>query len=433
MIAVKWWQVAGAGERAAALLEQAERKTAEEHKKIKEISLFNQARVLKAFQLERIADDHFSSNEGYGYNDPGRDKLEALYARVFGGDDAIVRPHFVSGTHAIFVALKGLLKPGDKLVSVTGAPYDTLQRAIVGRRTPPPDPVPAIEREGTLQDWGISFLPLSTEKLFSPRGGFPGDFIKEAQAIFIQRSRGYDPDRRSLRVEEIGHIIERIRRYNRRAAVLVDNCYGEFVEKEEPLEAGADLLAGSLIKNPGGGLAPTGGYIVGRGKLVETAAAALSAPGLGRELGAFIFNKRLYFQGLFAAPHQVAEALRGAVTAASALESAGYEVDPRPGEERGDIVQSVKLASEGELHKFCGAVQKASPVNSHVTPVAGKTAGYSDPIFMAAGTFVQGSSSEFSADAPLRRPYTAYLQGGLSYEHVVLGVASILDAVGESG
>lgn len=418
-----WWKAAGVDENTAEQIKEAENKTDSQHVQIKEIGLFNQAKVLKAFQEEKISDDHFYSNEGYGYNDAGREKLEALFARAFGGEDALVRPHFVSGTHTIFCALRGLLKPGDHLLSVTGAPYDTLQRTISGPAASSP------LAEGTLQDWGIFFHALTLEEMRSPGEKTNSEALQKARVVFIQRSMGYDPGRRSLTTADIRNIVGQIRRFNPSASVLVDNCYGEFVEKEEPLEVGADLLAGSLIKNPGGGLAHTGGYIVGKSELVEAAASALTAPGLGKELGAYITNKRLYFQGLFMAPHLVAEALRGAVTTAAALEDAGYEVIPRPGEARGDIVQGVRLNTEEELQRFCHAVQKASPVNAHVMPVAGKTAGYSDPIFMAAGTFVQGASSEYSADAPLRKPYTFFLQGGLSYEHAILGLASILSSI----
>ena len=252
---------------------------------------------------------------------------------------------------------------------------------------------------------------------------------KPTSTVLIQRSRGYDPFRPSLTIKDIAHMIATIRFYNPEVAILVDNCYGEFVEKEEPLEAGADLIAGSLIKNPGGGLAPTGGYIAGKKKYIKKISNAMTTPGLGKELGAFVYNKRLFYQGIFMAPHLSGEALKGAITLAGVLEKVGYQVDPRPGEKRGDIVQMIRLKKREELYNFCRAVQEFSPVNSHFVPIEGETPGYHDPIFMAAGTFVQGASSEFSADAPLRQPYTLYLQGGLSYQHIILGIASILKTI----
>jgi cystathionine beta-lyase family protein involved in aluminum resistance len=252
---------------------------------------------------------------------------------------------------------------------------------------------------------------------------------KPTKAVLIQRSRGYDPQRPSLTVGEIAEIISKIRSCNSEVIILVDNCYGEFVEKEEPLEAGADILAGSLIKNPGGGLAPTGGYIVGKAEYINRISNAMTAPGLGKELGAFIYNKRLFYQGLFMAPHLVGESLKGAVILAETLEKAGYEVSPGSEEKRGDIVQLIRLKEKEELQLLCRAVQESSPINAHFIPVEGETPGYRDPIFMAGGTFVQGSSSELSADAPLREPYSLYLQGGLSYQHYIIGIASILEAV----
>jgi len=422
---LQWWQLLGIKPEVASIISKAEQLVSFQHRSIEEVSLYNQARVLKAFQDEKVTEEHFSPGEGYGYNDSGREKLESLFARIFKGEEAVVRPQFVSGTHTLFTCLLGLLRPGERLISVTGPPYDTLMTTITGFSAG------SDSREGHLNDWGISFLYLNTEEFihYHNEDHLRRLLQKPTKAVFIQRSRGYSPHRRSLTVSEIRTLVNRIRLFNPGVAVLVDNCYGEFVEKEEPLQAGADLIAGSLIKNPGGGLAPTGGYVVGKKKYIDRVSNMLSAPGLGKELGAFLCSKRPFFQGLFMAPHLSGQALKGAVTMAAALELAGYNVEPGSSEERGDIVQAVRLKSEEELQKVCCAVQNFSPVNSHLVPVAGRTAGYHDLVYMAAGTFVQGASSEFSADAPLREPFNAYLQGGLSYEHVLAGTASVLQVL----
>ena len=397
------------------LILNAEKAVAQEHKGIDEITLFNQAKVLRAFQEERITDDCFANTDGYGYNDLGREKIEALFANIFKGEDALVTPNFVSGTHTLFTGLKGLLRPGDRLLSLTGTPYETLHRCISGNGE---------KGEGTLTDWGISYAQLELgEKLQENRAV---QLIKEpTKVIFIQRSKGYNPYRDSLTIEEISSLIKHVRELNPGAIVFVDNCYGEFVQEKEPLEVGADVVAGSFIKNPGGGLAPTGGYIVGKEKYISKICSAYSAPGLGKELGAFD-NKKLFYQGTFMAPHIVGEALKGAVTTAQAFQSLGYKVKPEAGTKRADIVQAIHLNGESEVQRICHAVQQSSPVNSHLIPEASPTAGYSLPIFMAAGTFVQGSSIEFSADSPLNAPYRVYLQGGLSYQHIKLGLASVL-------
>jgi cystathionine beta-lyase family protein involved in aluminum resistance len=409
------------------------KKVCKQHQKIAAVSLFNQAKVLTAFQTAKISEECFHTSAGYAYNDLGREKLEELFSRVFKGEDALVRPHFVSGTHTIYSCLRGLLRPGERLLSITGLPYDTLTRAIRGKKqqtnaAATRDPLQLRPDEGTLQDFGISFKSIALEDFRDPQNEnvLRAALQKPTKVIFIQRSRGYDPLHPSLTVAEIGELITKVRFFNRDAIVLVDNCYGEFVEKKEPLEAGADLLAGSLIKNPGGGLAPTGGYVIGKKKYIEQIANTLSAPGLAKALGAFT-QKRLYFQGFFMAPHTVAEALKGAVTTAAALETLGYRVEPRFDAPRGDLVQLIFLKSKEELERICRAVQGFSPVDSFFTPVEGNTPGYTVPIYMAAGTFVQGSTSEFSADAPLREPFTVYIQGGLTYQHILLGLAAILE------
>ena len=420
----KWWPIFNIDESIARIISNAEEQVWEQHNKISTNALFNQSKVLEAFQAENITEECFLSNEGYGYNDHGREKLEALFSRVFKGEEAIVRPHFVSGTHTLFACLKGILRPGDRMVSLTGQPYDTLSRAIWGNKKD-------TNNLSSLFGWGIDVVSYKNdlEKDAAKCVQLESVLENPTKVVFIQRSRGYSPERNSLTVGEIGRLVNIIKKYNSKLTIFVDNCYGEFVETLEPLEVGVDLIAGSLIKNPGGGLAPTGGYVVGKRSLVKQVSEAMTAPGLGKELGAFVSGKRLYYQGLFMAPHVVGEALKGAVTIAAALQLMGYRVEPGPADKRGDIVQSVYLKGRDELHAFCRAVQHFSPVNSHVTPEAGKTAGYADPIFMAAGTFVQGASSEFTADAPLRRPYVLYLQGGLTYEHTILGLASILNTI----
>ncbi len=427
MLRDQWWSLLKVDEDIAGMISEAEKQVMEVHRSIAARTLYNQAKVLAAFQAENISEDCFYSNEGYGYHDHGREKLEALFCRIFQGEEAIVRPHFVSGTHTLYACLKGLLKPGDRVISVTGKPYDTLARAVWGEgqegQESGGDP-------SGLRAWGIEFAALDTPEFYSLAPAALHAILESpTRTVFIQRSRGYDAARRSLTIAELQEIIQRVRRCNPRVSIFIDNCYGEFVETKEPLEVGADLIAGSLIKNPGGGLAPTGGYIVGKSELVLQAGEAMTAPGLGKELGAFVSGKRLYYQGLFMAPHLVGEALKGAVTLAAALRQAGYRVDPGPADPRGDLIQTVFLKNEAELQRLCRAVQHFSPINSHLTPQAGKTAGYADPIYMAAGTFVQGASGEFTADAPVRQPYVLYLQGGLSYEHVMLGLASLLRTI----
>ncbi|MGI6307826.1 MAG: aminotransferase class I/II-fold pyridoxal phosphate-dependent enzyme [Dethiobacteria bacterium] len=432
---MEWWQLVSLKPQIAEIIAEAEKKVFKQHQKIASTCLFNQAKVLKAFQELRISDECFHSSEGYAYHDLGREKLEDLFSLVFNGEDALVRPHFVSGTHTIYSCLRGLLRPGERLLSITGLPYDTLTRAIRGGKqragnTSAYASINPRQNEGNLLDFGISFDSIDLEDFRKPKKEevLRSMLQEPTRVVFIQRSRGYDPSHPSLTVQEIGELIQKVRFFNREVIVLVDNCYGEFIEKKEPLEVGADLIAGSLIKNPGGGLAPTGGYVVGRGKYIEQIANTLSAPGLGKELGAFA-HKRLYFQGFFMAPHLAAEALKGVITLAAALETLGYHVEPGFDAQRGDLVQLISLKNRDELEKICRAVQSFSPVDSFVTPVAGNTPGYTVPIYMAAGTFVQGSTSEFSADAPLREPFTVYIQGGLTYQHVILGLAAILESI----
>ncbi|HHX73828.1 MAG TPA: hypothetical protein GX699_02850 [Firmicutes bacterium] len=380
---------------------------------IEKTALINQGRVLQAFRELHVDETCFSESTGYGYNDLGREKLDRLYARVFGAEAAIVRPHFVSGTHAIACALYGVLKPGDTLLSLTGRPYDTLQKAL-GLTDRPFGCLADLQIGYREADFTAGWDEASLDRLLTA----------DTAVILLQRSRGYQ-ERRALLSEDIAAIVRAVKARRPEIIVFVDNCYGEFVQELEPCHVGADLIAGSLIKNPGAGLAAGGGYIAGKADLVEKAAWRLTAPGLGAEMGAMGINKRLYYQGLFLAPHQVAQSLKGMVLAAALFAQAGYDVSPKPKEKRGDIVQAIRLGDAEQVKLFCQAVQAASPVDSYVEPQPAPMPGYKDQIIMAAGTFVQGASSEFTADAPLRPPYDVFLQGGLTYEHQKLALAEV--------
>ncbi|WP_026174403.1 methionine gamma-lyase family protein [Effusibacillus pohliae] len=388
-------------------------------RQIESTVLFNQAKVLAAFQEAQVSDYHFASSTGYGYNDSGREIIERVYANVFRAEAALVRPHIASGTHALALALFGVLRPGDELLYITGSPYDTLEE-VIGIR--------GRQGDGSLRDFGVGFdtVPLLDN-------GVDWQEIRrrikpETKMIGIQRSSGY-AWRRSFSIEEIGQMVRFVKEIKPDVVVLVDNCYGEFAETKEPTEAGADLVAGSLIKNPGGGLAHTGGYLVGRAELVHKAACRLTAPGIGAEQGAMLGTNRNILQGFFLAPHIVGEALKGAVYAAAFFERVGLETSPRWNDARTDIIQAVKLGSRERLIAFCQAVQAASPVDSHVKPEPWAMPGYGEPVIMAAGTFVQGSSIELSADGPVREPYIGFMQGGLTYEHVQLAVLTVLQTL----
>lgn len=380
-------------------------------KKIHETELYNQQKVLKAFRAEQVSDSDFNPTTGYGYDDYGRDKLEAVYARIFGTEDALVRSQIMSGTHAISIALSAVLRPGDGLLYITGKPYDTLDDVIgSGEHVP-----------GSLIDFGINYQHLDLKN-----GRVDVDQLDEyvnetTKVIAIQRSKGYD-NRPSIMVEEIEAIIQFIRKKWKELIIFVDNCYGEFVEIKEPSEVGADLIAGSLIKNPGGGIARMGGYIAGRKDLIEMAANRLTAPGIGKEIGASIGMLQEMYQGLFLAPHVVSEALRGAVFTSCYLEKLGYSTTPAFWESRTDLIQSVTFDTSEKMIAFCQAIQKFSPINSHVLPYPAPMPGYQDEVIMAAGTFIQGASLELTADGPIRPPYTAFVQGGLTYSHVKLAV-----------
>ncbi len=372
----------------------------------------NQYKVIAAMQEHRLSDTHFGGTTGYGYDDRGREVLDAVYASIFKAEDALVRHQIVAGTHALAISLFGNLRPGDELLSATGKPYDTLEE-IIGIRG---------EGEGSLKDFGVSYRQVDLHDDGSINLKGVQEAIGEKTAmVLIQRSRGY-AWRPAIKIREIKRLIEVIKEIRKDIIVLVDNCYGEFVETEEPVEAGADLIAGSLIKNPGGGLVPSGGYIAGKERYVRNAAYRLTTPGLGKKVGATLGNSRLMFQGLFLAPHAVAESLKGAVFCSEVMRRLGFETSPQPEQLRSDIIQAIKFNNPESMIAFCQGIQKGSPVDAFVTPEPWDMPGYDSPVIMAAGAFIQGSSIELSADAPLKPPYTAYMQGGLVYEHVKLGV-----------
>ena len=391
---------------------QAQSSLEREFARIDAVAEENATRVLSAFQEHRVAEGYFAGTTGYGYDDPGRDKLDEIYATLFGTEAALVRIQFVNGTHAIAAALFGALKAGDVLVSAVGAPYDTLLGVIgIGQKG-----------HGSLADYGVEYRQV---ELVDDRPDLEGMARAAAdprvKAVLIQRSKGYST-RASLSVDEIGEMCRIIKQANPNAAVIVDNCYGEFVETREPTHVGADLVVGSLIKNPGGGLAPTGGYLAGRRDLVEGAAMRLTVPGIGGECGCTLGQNRLLYQGLFLAPHTVTQALKTAVFAAKVMELLGYETQPRSDQVRHDIIQMIHMREPEALKKFCRGIQLGAPVDSYVTPEPWDMPGYDCQVIMAAGAFIQGASIELSADAPMRPPYTVYLQGGLTFESGKLGV-----------
>ena len=380
----------------------------------------NTRRVMEAFQDCRVSDSCFAGTTGYGYDDLGRDTLDRIYAQVFGTESALVRIGFVNGTHALTAAMFSLAKPGETVLAVTGTPYDTLQSAI-GL---------AGEEFGSLKFYGIGYAQVE----LAADGGPDYEAIRAAasdpaiKGVMIQRSRGY-ADRKALTVDEIGRICETVHQVNPEANIMVDNCYGEFTDVREPSHMGADIIAGSLIKNPGGGLAPTGGYVAGKAELIERAAMRLTTPGIGGECGSTLGNNRLLYQGLFMAPHTVAQALKTAVFCAAMMEELGLESSPSIDEKRSDIIQMVKLRSPEKMKRFCLGIQAGAPVDSYVTPQPAPMPGYDCPIIMAAGAFIQGSSIELSADGPMREPYTVYMQGGLTYESGKLGIMMAVSAM----
>lgn len=383
---------------------------------------YNQMKVIKGMQDNRVSDIHFAATTGYGYNDLGRDTLEDVYASVFHGESALVRPQLISGTHALHVALSGNLRPGDELLSPVGKPYDTLEE-VIGIR----------DSVGSLKEYGVSYRQVDLK----PDGTFDYDNIAKAinektKLVTIQRSKGYDP-RPTLSVRQIGELIAFVKGVKPDVICMVDNCYGEFVETIEPTDVGADMIVGSLIKNPGGGLAPIGGYIVGRTDCVDRASYRLSAPGLGKEVGASLgINQQLY-QGLFLSPTVVAGALKGAIFAANIYERLGFAVVPDGRESRHDIIQAITFGTPEGVIGFCRGIQAAAPVDSYVTPEPWDMPGYDSQVIMAAGAFVQGSSIELSADGPIKPPYAVYFQGGLTWYHAKLGILKSLQELVDTG
>jgi cystathionine beta-lyase family protein involved in aluminum resistance len=390
-------------------------------KSIDKIAEFNQLKVLKAMQDNKVSDIHFAASTGYGYNDLGRETLESVYASVFHGEAALVRPQITCGTHALSTALAGNLRPGDELLSPVGKPYDTLEGVIGITNT-----------RGSLKEYGITYAQVDLQNDGSfDYYGIKNAIQKQTKMVTIQRSKGY-ATRPTLSVLKIGELITFIKNIKPDIICMVDNCYGEFVEIIEPLDVGADLCVGSLIKNPGGGLAPTGGYIVGKEEYVENAAYHLTAPGLGKEVGASLGINQLLFQGLFMAPQVVSGALKGAIYAANIYEKLGFEVFPNATQSRHDIIQAVTLGSPEAVIAFCKGIQAAAPVDSYVTPEPWAMPGYHSKVIMAAGAFIQGSSIELSADAPIEPPYAVYFQGGLTWYHAKFGILMSLQQLVEA-
>ncbi|MDI9215559.1 MULTISPECIES: methionine gamma-lyase family protein [Clostridium] len=386
-----------------------------------EIREYNQLKVLKAFQDERISESHFTNSSGYGYDDIGRDSLDKVYARIFNTESALVRPHFVNGTHAIGCALMGNLRTGDTMVCISGAPYDTLHN-IIG--------ISGKENIGSLREYGVNYKQVDLKD-----GKFDLDKIKETlesdktiKLVHIQRSTGYGW-RNSFLVKELGEVIKFVKNIREDVVVFVDNCYGEFIDVIEPTDVGADLIAGSLIKNIGGGIAPTGGYIAGKKECVEQASFRLTTPGIGGECGSTFGVMRQLYQGLFLAPHIAMEAVKGAVFCSRIMELAGFDVLPKYNEKRSDIIQAIKFGDKEKLIQFCKGIQKGSPIDSFVECEPWAMPGYNDEVIMAAGAFIQGSSIELSADAPIREPYIAYLQGGLTFDHAKIGILISLNNI----
>jgi cystathionine beta-lyase family protein involved in aluminum resistance len=405
------------GEKIAQLVAEVEEQIASVHKEIDERIDYNQYRVLQSFRKHKVSDSHFIPSTGYGYDDTGRDTLELVYADVFGGEAGLVRPQIISGTHAISIALFGILRPNDELLYITGKPYDTLEE-IVGIRG---------SGVGSLKEFNISYnsVPLTHEGRVD-FAAVKNAMTERTKMIGIQRSKGY-ATRPSFTIAEIKEMIDFVKSIKPDVVVFVDNCYGEFVEEYEPCHVGADLIAGSLIKNPGGGLAKTGGYIVGKKEYVEACSYRMTSPGIGAEAGASLYSLQEMYQGFFLAPHVVGQALKGAVFTSAMLEKLGMNTHPKWDAKRTDLIQSVQFDDPEQMIAFCQAIQYASPVNAHFTPYPNYMPGYEDDVIMAAGTFIQGASIELTADGPIRPPYVAYVQGGLTYSHVKIAICTALD------
>ena len=400
-------------------VQDAESRCRDSFAKLEQIALENQNKVLDAFRNNNVGQRHFAQTNGYGYDDIGRDTLCRVFAEVFGAESAIVSPLIVSGTHALTIALYGLLRPDDEMLAVSGAPYDTLKEVILG------------EGNGSLKDFGVSYRQVDLVN-----GAFDYDAIRNAindktKLVFVGRSRGYEW-RDALDVREIGKMAKFVKDIKSDVIVMCDNCYGEFVDKIEPTQVGADIAVGSLIKNIGGGIAPSGGYVVGKKQYVDQVAYRLTSPSIGMEVGSYAYGYREFYQGLFLAPHVTMQAIKGSILFGEVFDSVGYKTMPRPGSDCKDIIRSIMFDTEEELIAFCRAVQKASPVDSNVTPFPWDMPGYEHQVIMAAGTFVAGASIELSADSPIKKPYIAYLQGGLTYEHVKIAAMYCLQSVLEN-
>lgn len=416
------YQSLGVSEEALRFAKPVEKGLGERFAKIDKTAEYNQLKVIRAMQQNKVKSECFSYVSGYGYDDYGRDTLEAVYADVFHTQDALVRPQLACGTHALSVALSACLRPGDRLLSPVGKPYDTLEEVIGIRPS-----------KGSLAEYGISYAQVELlDNGFFDYEGIERALRKDTRLVTIQRSKGYQT-RPSLSVEKIKELISFIRTKKREIICLVDNCYGEFVERLEPSDVGADLVVGSLIKNPGGGLAPIGGYIAGTKELIDLCARRLTAPGLGREVGASLGVMQSFYQGLFLAPSVVASALKGALFAARIYENLGFPVIPNGTESRHDIIQAVRLGTAKGVVAFCQGIQAAAPVDSHVTPLPWAMPGYDSEVIMAAGSFVQGASIELSADAPIKPPYAVYFQGGLTWPHAKLGILLSLEYLRRKG
>ena len=405
------------------LTEAAEKETAEDFKVLDDIMTYNQYKILDAFQKNRLSDMHFGWNTGYGYDDAGRDAIEKVYADIFHTDKALVRPTIVNGTHALAITLLGILRPGDELIYCTGGPYDTLEE-VIGIRG---------EGNGSLKDYGISYKQVE----LLPEGSIDLNGIAEAitdktRMVTVQRATGYGW-RKAITIDEIARWAEFVENLNPDIIKMTDNCYGEFLDIKEPTDVGVDVIAGSLIKNPGGGLALTGGYVCGRADLIDKIQYRMTCPGIGGECGLTFGQTRAMFQGLFQAPKVVNGAVKGAILCGKAYEKLGFEVCPKPEDKRSDIIQAVRLKTPEAVEAFCQAIQAAAPVDSHVSPIPWDMPGYESQVIMAAGAFVQGSSIELSADAPMREPYNVYFQGGLTYEHSKFGVIKSLDTLLKKG
>ncbi len=395
-------------------ISECEKKLENKFKELEDISFYNQKKVLKAFQEHKISAQHFAGTTGYGYDDIGRDTLRKVYASVFGAEDAIVSPLITCGSHAISLVLYGLLRPGDTLLSISGNLYDTLQETLFGKGT------------GSLEDLGIKYeqIDMTQDNFDIPK--ILAEIKKiQPKVIFVQRSRGYS-SRKAISCEVMREVFSAIRKEYKDGFIAVDNCYGEFVEKYEPTEVGADVIVGSLIKNPGGGLVPTGGYIAGTAKAIDLISKRYTSPSLGLEVGSFEMGYRLFYQGLFLAPHVVKEAIKGGYLIGKVMEEKGYKVIPASNENTYDIIKSVVFNNEDELVKFVQNIQKFSPVDSYVLPMPWDMPGYEDKVIMAAGTFVGGASIELSCDSPIKKPYIAYFQGGLTYEHIKIVAEELL-------